>query len=171
MQGVLQMTLKPQTKIRILTLTSCTGEKAVDDPRHLVLEDFGRGPQYVAERENELEEMLRPAGEMYTGQQHVRLMRGVAAYRQSTAVRKSRLDLHILSAGYGIIPEDRKIAPLRACSRRSARADRSAGPARTDYQALARGQWPTATFIKTGQPHGHRQSLRKPPCRYAKSLQ
>jgi Queuine tRNA-ribosyltransferase len=111
MQGVLQMKLKPQTKIRILTLTSCTGEKAVDDPRHLVLEDFGRGPQYVAERENELGEMLRPAGEMYTGQQHVRLMRGVAAYRQSTPVKNSRLDLHILSAGYGIISEHRKIAP------------------------------------------------------------
>ena len=110
MQGVHQMPLKPKTEMRILTLTSCTGEKAVDDPRQLVLGDFRRGPDYVAQRESELKELLRPAGEIYTGEQHVRLMRGVTAYRKAAA-KQAKLDLHILSAGYGIIPEDRKIAP------------------------------------------------------------
>ena len=96
--------------MRILTLTSCTGEKAVDDPRQLVLGDFRLGPKHVAQREHELKDLLRPAGEIYTGEQHVRLMRGVSAYRKA-ASKKAKLDLHILSAGYGIIPEDRQIAP------------------------------------------------------------
>lgn len=96
--------------MRTLILTSCTGEKAVDDPRQLVPADFQRGPAHVAQRERELKELLRPAGEIYTGEQHVRLMRGVTAFRKSAA-KKAKLDLHILSAGYGIIPEDRKVAP------------------------------------------------------------
>ncbi|MDB6175511.1 MAG: hypothetical protein JWL59_4822 [Chthoniobacteraceae bacterium] len=97
--------------VQILTLTSCTGEKAVENPQQLVLDDFQRGAAHVIKREGELKELLRTAGEIYTGEQHVRLMRGVTAFRQSATAGTTRLDLHVLSAGYGIIPENRRIAP------------------------------------------------------------
>jgi len=54
----------------------------------------------------------RTAGEIYTGEQHVRLMRGVQAIRASGG-EESRIDVQvrILSAGHGMIPESRLVAP------------------------------------------------------------
>ena len=56
---------------------------------------------------------MTPAEFLYSGQQHVRLMRGVRAFRDSSREegRHGLLDLQILSAGYGLVPGDRKIAP------------------------------------------------------------
>ena len=62
----------------VLVLTSCTGLKAADSPA-------GRTP---AER-------------LYVGEQHRRVMRGVEAFRGVSSGYK--LDLKIISAGYGII--------------------------------------------------------------------
>src|SRR6478672_2075228 len=97
--------------MRVLTLTSCTGEKAVRVDRALTLGDFQKGPAHVAERERELAGAAMPAGEIYTGEQHLRLMRGVQQFREAIAGNGIRLDMHILSAGYGIIPEGRRIVP------------------------------------------------------------
>ena len=72
--------------MRILILTSCTGEKTVTDPRQLTFQDFRKGAEHVAAREGELAQLLTPAEELYTGQQHVRLMRSVRALRTSAAV-------------------------------------------------------------------------------------
>lgn len=96
--------------MRVLALTSCTGEKVANSKRALTLADFQGGTAQIAKRERELIGSLMAAGEIYTGEQHVRLMRGVNAYRDGAA-NKREIDLYILSAGYGIIPETRKIAP------------------------------------------------------------
>jgi len=96
------------TDLRLLIVTSCTGEKASKPQKQLTLEDFRQGPDHVAQREADVEESLLPAGEMYTGQQHVRLMRGVQTCRETNA---AEVDLWVLSAGYGMIPEHRMIAP------------------------------------------------------------
>ncbi len=97
--------------MKLLVITSCTGEKAVDSDQQLLWNDFKSGKAHVATREKELGDLCRKAGEMYTGEQHVRLMRGVSAFRSSPGNSDSSLALHVLSAGYGIIPEDRVIAP------------------------------------------------------------
>ena len=101
----------PNPKARIVILTSCTGEKAVASERALTLDDFRRGASHLARRERELKDSLMLAGEIYTGEQHVRLMRGVKAFREVVGGDGARLELNILSAGYGIILEDRKVAP------------------------------------------------------------
>ena len=63
----------------ILVLSACTATKASEGSDRAVL-----------------------AEELYTGQQHRRLMRGVNAYR-AAAPRARPLDLYILSAAHGII--------------------------------------------------------------------
>ena len=93
-----------------LIITSCTGEKVVESDRQLTREDFAKGAAHVAEREKELKDSLRTAGEIYSGEQHVRLMRGVTERRKDEG-GGMKVDLHILSAGYGLIPEDRLVAP------------------------------------------------------------
>jgi hypothetical protein len=98
--------------LKILILTSCTGKKAVDHPDQLTLDDFQSGPKHLARREKELAKSCRTAGEIYTGEQHVRLMRGVSAIRTAGKPKSgNELTLHILSAGYGVIPENRSVAP------------------------------------------------------------
>ncbi len=93
--------------MKLLVITSCTGEKGVADDRQLKLEDFQKGAGHVKGREKELKSVLLSAGDMYTGQQHVRLMRGVGEARKVGL----ECQVEILSAGYGFIPESRRIAP------------------------------------------------------------
>ncbi len=62
-------------------------------------------------REAELADRLTPAEALYTGLQHVRLMRGIQAARTRLALQP---ELWILSAGYGLAPGDRKLAPYEA---------------------------------------------------------
>jgi hypothetical protein len=73
-----------------------------------MIDDFA-DPERLACRERELARHLRPAGEMYTGQQHLRVMTGVRLMRQRLG--HEAVQVAILSAGYGLIPEDRLIGP------------------------------------------------------------
>ena len=58
---------------------------------------------------------MLPAEEMYTGQQHIRLMRGVQKFRQwNPEGLNVDLSLHIVSAGYGVVAGARRIAPYEA---------------------------------------------------------
>lgn len=102
--------------MRILVITSCTGEKRVSSERALTLEDFKQGRRHISRREKELKDLLCPAELLYTGQQHVRLMRGVQAFRESrlTSNGDDVLDLEILSAGYGIVSGETRLAPYEA---------------------------------------------------------
>jgi hypothetical protein len=94
---------------RILIITSCTGQKAHKPDAQLIQDDFRLlGTKKFEKLEAGLKDYLLPAEEMYTGQQHRRLMRGVQALR---AKGDYWVDLHILSAGYGLIPGDQIIAP------------------------------------------------------------
>lgn len=99
--------------MRILVITSCTGKKAVTSDNALTLNDFALSGKHLLQREQELKELMRPAEELYTGQQHVRLMRGVQTIREhgSNNGIPLKLDLWVLSAGYGMVPGDRKLAP------------------------------------------------------------
>lgn len=97
--------------MKLLVITSCTGEKAIDSPDQLTLDDFKAGAAVVRAREQAQTSGLMRADELYTGLQHVRLMRGVKAARSSSGLD---VDLRILSAGYGLVEADRLLAPYEA---------------------------------------------------------
>lgn len=97
--------------MKVLVITSCTGEKAVQTTNDLTLADFRQGATHVAARESALAEHLLPAEQIYTGLQHQRLMRGVESARLHPSLA---IDLHIVSAGYGLVPGSRKLAPYEA---------------------------------------------------------
>lgn len=96
-------------KIRIIT--SCTGEKKHSPENQLNQSDFEHlfELEIFQARECELDYFRTSAAELYTGQQHVRLMRGVNALSRQYGAES--IDLWILSAGYGIIPGNRAIVP------------------------------------------------------------
>ena len=93
--------------IKTLIITSCTGEKRIKVTNPLKQEDFC-DRALLEKREKEIES-FSTAKELYTGLQHLRLMEGVSLLRNTYG--EEILDLHILSAGYGLISEDRVIAP------------------------------------------------------------
>lgn len=93
---------------RILVVTSCTGKKQFKPDNQLSLEDF-KNSSLLSSRTGELEEFVCCAHQMYRGVQHLRLMEGVTILRQ--ALKGGVVDLVIVSAGYGLIPEDQLIAP------------------------------------------------------------
>lgn len=94
--------------LRFLVVSSCTAEKAYSPERQLQIEDF-RHPETLLSRERELAPYALPAAEMYTGDQHRWVMEGINLLRG--AFGRGVVDLYILSAGYGLIPEDRIIVP------------------------------------------------------------
>jgi hypothetical protein len=71
--------------MRVVVVTSCTGEKAASPAYPLTLQDFAEGGARLACREKELAAYQRSAAALYTGQQHVRLMRGVQTFRNVLA--------------------------------------------------------------------------------------
>lgn len=107
--------------LHLLIITSCTGEKRIKDPHGLTPADFRKGPKHVASRERELKKQLTSAQDLYTGEQHLRLMRGIEALK--AARPDVTVDLWILSAGYGLIRGDRKIAPYEMTFNEMGKAD------------------------------------------------
>ncbi|PSB58392.1 tRNA-guanine transglycosylase DpdA [Chamaesiphon polymorphus] len=93
---------------RILVVTSCTGEKRFKPENQLQLDDF-KNSELLQSRSAQLAEYLCPAGQMYTGAQHLRLMEGISILRQARGAEA--VDLIILSAAYGLIGEEEKIVP------------------------------------------------------------
>lgn len=85
--------------MRILVITSRTGEKTVETPNALTQADFAAGPAHLASRELGLPAI--PAQDLYAGLQHIRLMDGIRAVRAHPESGWA-VDLHILSAGYGL---------------------------------------------------------------------
>jgi hypothetical protein len=108
--------------MRIVIISSCTGEKSVKSSRALQLSDFRNGIEHVRKREAELTDLMRPAEELYSGQQHVRLMRGVTAFRIARPTSDT-LDLRILSAGYGMVRSSQKLAPYEATFKGMSKAE------------------------------------------------
>jgi hypothetical protein len=97
--------------MKLLILTSCTGEKVVESSEQLTLDDFRRGATHVAAMEKALKPLLRSAEDLYSGLQHIRLMKGLRAAREA-----GRLDveLQVLSAGYGLVSGSAMLAPYEA---------------------------------------------------------
>jgi Queuine tRNA-ribosyltransferase len=96
------------TQPRILVITSCTGEKLHKPEHQLIQNDFCSKSQ-LQKRERSLQKFACPAWQMYTGAQHLRLMEGIHLLRQ--VCHKAIIDLKILSAGYGLVDENRQIVP------------------------------------------------------------
>ena len=97
---------------RILIVTSCTGEKTSKPENQLTLKDFQKGGPHLKTREKELTEFRKAASELYTGQQHLRLMRGVNTVSgNNNGTPVAEIDLWVLSAGYGLVPGKQKLAP------------------------------------------------------------
>ncbi|GAB6179916.1 hypothetical protein JCM14036_12350 [Desulfotomaculum defluvii] len=91
---------------RVLVVTSCTGEKCYKPENELILDDF-KDQVRLKVREDELTDFQTTAGELYTGKQHVSLMKGVQEYRN----QGGQIDVNILSAGYGLLNEEDSIVP------------------------------------------------------------
>ncbi len=58
--------------MKILVITSCTGEKLHHHSEQLTLEDFKKDSAHIQKRESALKDYLTPAQDLYTGQQHIR---------------------------------------------------------------------------------------------------
>lgn len=98
-------------KLKILVLTSCTGEKKFKPENQLTMADFEKiSSKEFKQREKELSAYKLPAEEMYTGQQHLRLLRGLKLMTDASKGDIS-IDLKILSAGYGLLDDTASIVP------------------------------------------------------------
>lgn len=108
---------------RLLVISSCTADKAVSRRDGLTLRHF----QNLSERrgrEEALKPFARPAAALYTGMQHRHLMRGIDRLRRRYG--RETVELKIISAGYGLVDENRLLVPYEATfeemSRTEARA-------------------------------------------------
>jgi hypothetical protein len=97
----------------IRIVTSCTGAKGVTHDRQLTLADFEQGAAHVVARETELEACLTPAVDLYCGLQHQRLLRGLRTVEFNPGSGIST-ETWIVSAGYGLVPGSRRVAPYEA---------------------------------------------------------
>jgi hypothetical protein len=125
-----------RAKPRILVLSSCTSVKAGDAVESLTPADFARGPSHIlARHDSDLADSLLSAEELYRGQQHVRLMRGVEVARAAEAVE---VDLRIVSAGYGVLRASDRVAPYECTFQGMRRAARGAWARRLDIPDVVR---------------------------------
>jgi hypothetical protein len=90
----------------ISVITACTGVKAPSDALPLTINDFARGREHLEQVHHRQRASLVPAEQLYRGQQHVRLMRGVEVAR----ALGHRVTVSIVSAGYGLVPGNQAIA-------------------------------------------------------------
>lgn len=86
---------------KILLISPCTAKKRQGD-FHLSYKDFKKGPEFVEKKQKEVKKFK--ARDLYLGLGHKLI---------NQAIDKSELDIDwfILSAGYGFVEADKKIAP------------------------------------------------------------
>jgi hypothetical protein len=94
--------------VKTLIITSCTGDKKFKPENELLQHDF-ESNETLSKREKELEEYQLNASDLYTGMQHLRLMEGIDLLREEYG--NDIVDLSIISAGYGLVSEKKKIVP------------------------------------------------------------
>jgi len=103
--------------MKVILITSCTGQKAGDLPEQIALQSFGAACASWSDfRAHQPTNRQKPAELLYTGQQHRRLMRGVRCLREKYGTEA--VEVWIVSAGYGLVPGNREIAPYDATFRR-----------------------------------------------------
>lgn len=93
-------------RLDISVITACTGVKAPSEATPLTMSDFARGHEHLLAVHDRQRAWLVPAEQLYRGQQHVRLMRGVEKARGLG----HRVSVSIVSAGYGLVSGDERIA-------------------------------------------------------------
>jgi|HubBroStandDraft_2_1064218.scaffolds.fasta_scaffold21672_4 hypothetical protein len=98
--------------MKLLVVGSCTGEKDIRDCPSLLKEADFDDPAASVHREAELSRWALPAARLYTGWQHRYMMMGVSAIRQRFG--SAACALKIVSAGYGLVDEDRSLVPYEA---------------------------------------------------------
>lgn len=133
--------------IRMLVISSRTGRKSVSRDRMLTMEDF-RDPGRLRARESELAPYRVPAYRLYAGLQHTFMMNGVNAIRERFG--HESVAVAIVSAGYGLVAEDRLLAPYEATFNDMSRHEvlawsRNLGIAR-DVRTAAKG-FPLVVFL------------------------
>ena len=94
--------------MKVLVVTSCTSWKKYKLINQLQPEDF-LSTERLAARSAELKHYETSATDMYTGLQHRYLKAGLEQLR--TCYREANVDLHIISAGYGLLNESDAIIP------------------------------------------------------------
>ena len=98
--------------MELLLVGSCTGEKDVRDCPYLLAETDFDDPSALLRREAELSRWALPAVRLYTGWQHRYMMKGIKAIRQRFG--SAHCALRIISAGYGLVDENRNLVPYEA---------------------------------------------------------
>jgi hypothetical protein len=98
--------------MELLLVGSCTGEKDVRDCPCLLTESDFDDPSALLRREAELSRWALPAVRLYTGWQHRYMMMGVNAIRERFG--SVACALKVISAGYGLVGEDRSVVPYEA---------------------------------------------------------
>lgn len=102
--------------MELLVVGSCTGDKDIRDcPYSLTEADFD-DPANLSCREAELSRWTLPAVRLYTGWQHRYMVMGVNAIRQRFG--SAACALKIISAGYGLVDEDRNLVPYEVTFQR-----------------------------------------------------
>jgi hypothetical protein len=99
-----------RVQTKCLVVGSCTGQKDGEGcPEELKLKeaDFVTAAN-LSKAEHRAKDWMKPAGKMYTGRQHGLMMNGVEHLRANFDV--ASFDVAIVSAGYGLLTEERLIA-------------------------------------------------------------
>jgi hypothetical protein len=92
--------------MNVLVVTSCTGEKLHKHNNALQFTDF-QDNSLLQTRTQQLAEYSTPAYQMYTGEQHLALMKGIQFFRDGGR----EIDVVIFSAAYGILSEQDPVVP------------------------------------------------------------
>jgi hypothetical protein len=105
--------------IKMLVIGSCTGDKSVRDCPSLLTQADLDDSSLFQRREAELSAWALPARELYTGLQHRYMMNGVDAIHHRFGT--SACSVKIVSAGYGLVDEEQRLANTRQHSKDSVR--------------------------------------------------
>jgi hypothetical protein len=98
--------------IKLLVIGSCTHDKDNRGcPAPLTQADFA-DPSVFQRRTAELSAWALPARELYTGRQHLYMMKGVDRIRNCFG--SSACSVKIVSAGYGLVDEEQLLVPYEA---------------------------------------------------------
>ncbi len=102
------MAPKSDTLPLVQVVSTCTGAKSLKVPNPLSFEELlelreGRSPGRLKELPK------KTAARLYTGRQHRLLLEGIASLEG-----RARCRLHLLSAGYGLVPASQPLYPYEA---------------------------------------------------------
>jgi len=94
--------------MRILVISSCTSKKnKLDGSPSLTAKELSSGDSVLTSAHKKNARYLQSAEDLYSGEQHVRIMRGLKEVRNNG----HNVDFKILSAGYGLVDSSWTLLP------------------------------------------------------------